>query len=84
MSDRPFTAEDYKIADTLSSYWANFIKTGDPNGPGLAHWPSVSEKPGMVMEVGDKFGPIFVAGDKAKQEFMEKYLTSKPRQALRP
>lgn len=84
MSDRPFTSEDLKIADTLSSYWANFIKTGDPNGPGLPHWPSMNEKPGMVMEVGDHFGPIPIAADKAKQEFMEKYLTTKPRQALRP
>ena len=35
MSDRPFTDQDRRIADTLASYWANFIKTGDPNGPGL-------------------------------------------------
>ena len=35
MSDRPFTDQDRRIADTLASCWANFIKTGDPNGPGL-------------------------------------------------
>ena len=34
MSDRPFTDQDRRIADTLASCWANFIKTGDPNGPG--------------------------------------------------
>jgi para-nitrobenzyl esterase len=32
MSSRPFTAKDHQIAATLSSYWANFAATGDPNG----------------------------------------------------
>jgi para-nitrobenzyl esterase len=73
MSERPFTGADQKVADTMSSYWANFIKTGDPNGAGLAHWPSTSEQPGMTMEVGDKYAPIPVAGDKEKQEFFMKY-----------
>lgn len=73
MSDRPFTAADRRIADMMSSYWANFAATGDPNGNGLPHWPGVGEKP-EIMEVGDKTAPISVAGSPAKFRFFEKYL----------
>ena len=34
-TDRPWTDEDRRIADIMSSYWANFAATGDPNGKGL-------------------------------------------------
>ncbi len=74
MSDRPFTDRDRKIAGMMSSYWANFAATGDPNGKGLAAWAAVSEKP-EIMEVGDKTQPIAVAGSPAKFHFFEAYLT---------
>ena len=31
--------DDYQVAKTMNTYWANFIKTGNPNGFGLAEWP---------------------------------------------
>ena len=30
---------DYMVGDMTSAYWANFAKSGDPNGEGLAEWP---------------------------------------------
>jgi carboxylesterase type B len=76
MSDRPFTDEDKKIADMMSSYWVNFITTGNPNGKGLKPWPPAGEKP-EVMEVGDQTGPVLAAGDDAKFAFFEKFLARK-------
>lgn len=35
--------EDQKVAETMNAYWANFIKTGSPNGPGLAPWPNFTK-----------------------------------------
>nr|WP_040007135.1 carboxylesterase family protein [Fibrisoma limi] len=34
-----WTPEDYKVSELMQNYFANFIKTGNPNGPGLPKWP---------------------------------------------
>lgn len=31
--------DDYKVSETIQGYFVNFIKTGNPNGPGLPEWP---------------------------------------------
>lgn len=36
-------AQEEGFADQVSAYWVNFARTGNPNGPGLPHWPSANE-----------------------------------------
>ena len=46
--------EDYMVSDIFMGYYANFVKTGNPNGIGLPQWLPVddSDSPGfMVIDV---------------------------------
>ncbi len=45
--DYAWTADDYKVSATMQNYFANFIKTGNPNGEGLVEWPVVKGKDSM-------------------------------------
>ena len=40
---RIWTKNDFILADTISNYWVNFIKTGNPNGENLSGWPTCTE-----------------------------------------
>jgi len=72
-TDKPWTDEDRKIADMMSSYWANFAATGNPNGQGLPAWAPADPKSATVMELGDHFGPI-PAADAAHLDFNERFM----------
>src|SRR5207249_2379943 len=68
--DRPWTREDRKLADVMSSYLANFATTGDPNRSGLPHWPRYT--PDQVMELGDHVGSI-PAPDRQELKWFDGY-----------
>ncbi len=58
INDYVWTADDYKVSETMSTYFANFIKTGNPNGENLPVWPTVKSEASqpeiMVIDVESK------------------------------
>ncbi len=48
-NDANLTEGDWAISETVATYWTNFAKRGDPNGPGVPHWPRYSHTDRKVM-----------------------------------
>ncbi len=53
-----YEAYDYELEEIMSSYWLNFVKTGNPNGLDtngnpLPVWETKAESNGLLMELGD-------------------------------
>jgi para-nitrobenzyl esterase len=52
--NRPWQPVDQELAGIMSSYWANFTKSGDPNGNGLPQWPAYKTADKKIMVLGEK------------------------------
>ncbi len=70
--NRPWETVDRKLAETASSYWVNFARTGNPNGKGLPNWPAFDAAEQMTMELGEKTGARPVA-EKEMLTFFTQY-----------
>ena len=67
-----YTAVDRQLADTMSSYWANFAATGDPNGKGLPKWTPYDQDAEPYLDLGDApQGRNHL--QKARLDFMERF-----------
>lgn len=50
-SNFAWDADDHKVSKIMQEYFANFIKTANPNGAGLPIWKTVTSKSVPVMHI---------------------------------
>ena len=55
-----WTEDDFKVSETMQNYFANFIKTGNPNGAKLPEW--------RVAKAGDTTPPVMILNVESKTE----------------
>ncbi|OMP84331.1 Para-nitrobenzyl esterase [Diplodia seriata] len=71
-----WSAEDYEIETKMAGYWANFIKTGDPNGGNLTRWEPSTEGKKETMWLGDKWGTGPISEQAERISFLESWLST--------
>src|SRR5690606_23430323 len=52
------TQEEEKLAQIMNSYWANFAKTGDPNGENLPLWPLYDTQKEEILDIELDGSPV--------------------------
>ena len=68
----PWTEEDFKTSEMMSSYWVNFVKTGNPNGNGLPEWPVYDGKDGyQIMHLAGSKSQATTDALRARYEFLD-------------
>ena len=79
----PWTPTDRKLSDAIISYWVNFAKTGDPNGPGLPRWPAFRDDHPMALHFNDQ-PQADAYPNLEKVKFWEKYYAWRRGEASAP
>ncbi|MGA9631036.1 MAG: carboxylesterase family protein, partial [Candidatus Acidiferrales bacterium] len=45
---------DKQLGETIATYWVNFARTGNPNGPSVPVWPLYDPEKDNVLDLGDQ------------------------------
>lgn len=70
---------DYTLQRIMGDYWANFIKTGNPNGGDLAYFPpSRPNATNTQMWLGDVNGAGQISDKDGKLEIMQAFFSQSP------
>ncbi len=68
-----WSAADRRLANSISAYWVNFVKSGDPNGSGLPLWPGFTGANGPALTLAEPITTHDVADLQRLQVFDEVY-----------
>ncbi len=73
-----WTPDDFKLSELFQGYFANFVKAGDPNGPGLPAWPATNRNGDaqvLHLDVAAKAEPD---SRKARYLFLDRFYSKRP------
>jgi para-nitrobenzyl esterase len=70
-----WTAEDQRVSKTMRSYFANFVKSGNPNGAGLPHWPQFGSGQRLTIDLATRAEAETSA---RRQAFLDRYFAHQP------
>ncbi|MCX7514912.1 carboxylesterase/lipase family protein [Frateuria hangzhouensis] len=78
-----WTPADHKVSRVMEGYVERFVKTGNPNGPGLPAWAAVGNADGPVprQRIDVDTGTINDTGA-ARQAFLQSFIATHPAIAL--
>ena len=65
-----WTPDDYQVSKVMQEYFANFIKTGNPNGRGLPKWPKFDHGQRLIIDVNTRAEKDKV---RARYEFLDQF-----------
>ncbi len=69
-----WTPDDYKVSEVMQEYFANFIKTGNPNGKGLPNWQTFATGQRLTIDVDTRAEREKV---RARYQFLEQFYIKK-------
>ena len=69
-----WTREDVALSEAIIGYWTNFAKRGDPNGPGLADWPTFAAERPKVLHF-DRKASVGGVANQDQLDAIDQYFT---------
>lgn len=67
-----WTPDDHKVSSTMQDFFANFIKTRDPNGAGLPAWPALQADTPKVMLIDTESKAVPAEGQE-RYRFLDQF-----------
>ena len=64
-------ADDRKVSESMQGFFVNFVKTGNPNGPGLPNWPAYDAKTNYMRMRIDVVSQAESETDRARYQVLD-------------
>ncbi len=62
--NRPWEKADHDLAKSMSTYWTNFVKTGNPNNSSLVKWPNYNKTSMRIIQLDKKIESVKLPTEK--------------------